>query len=1229
MKIAVLLWLSLGVTVPRPSLAGESAGIAKLLGLPAIATAASKTKPSPIGTNAAGLPEIGNRSDAFSAGIVSTFIQPGTSGGAAMLGDWDGREDQSADHSSRITQLSGNTFFSRFAISEHTVANGFNENVFYGGDNVGNFWIFTDTTGSLAPESMTQINLPELVGTQTSGGVTLVNPTSGDFTSAGVVITGLAVSPVADLGDFGAANSDVIGEIVYVSLLDVDGGAANAANQPLHTRIFAFGFTDGAGGLTCVGARQLLRSPLFNIAGLCVDEDGSLYFHLADLIQKNGGAIFKATEVSRPVTGAAVNPRINRAIPLLASPPSINSWQGTSANPVITASGVRLTNFSGPSTLFGNLVALCAGPDNRIYAAAAASSDSNLPGAGPFAGPATFGATPSMIISFADRRGGDEASSPTPAGLPNGLSDSLVAGQARIPGANNFKVYALGNGPDRRVEPSKAVDGSLDLAVFGTTASTLKLDMQIDYSIYSGIVVDEDFRLHVVSGGTPAGVGLNPSPSRGEILSFSDRRPQDRRADFVDFRGDTLPNPPASGGNVGDGDSDRFDHLFLVAPIDGNSFLPQGISGLARGFLRYPYRLAPNAMSTGVTLGQTGGQPALGASDSVGPLVFESFDPGHQVAGGDDQNTPFRGDDNDGAGAGGPNPGPLNGGFEFSFGGPVGTANAIQNNFFLNSAGNVTFGAASTDNTPTVAELRTGPRRIAPAWMDLNFQSRVQGNLNTFPLTALGFAGVNAFKVRYINVPETGKEAAGSSNTFSLTLYDDGTSIDENANQALNPPNPIGNNSVPFDLQEGPTDLRFVREPVSNVIIGEIPRRDGTGRFSFDYVGLSALGLPANPVLVGFSLGNLPAGDPPGLCDINLSEAARTADDPGFQVIQSETASITKGLIGDGTEPALQEFFNTGDEASGVSDLDLKSEGSDAAVATLATQMDLNREHVAFYGTSSAPPPNATISTVIGIPDAVTAGTTAIINAYCDLPILIVGQGFFPDEMTTICEGEATERTGRTVSTKAVMTIDIDGNGVPDFTQPLTDVTPISENLITATIPKTLPGSPFPLSVVKGQAFITVTTTFSSGDNNVFSPFTRTAVGLLQLGNRAPVVTSITPTTLKPAAGQHLQLTGAAFRIPNTPTPIPNVTRVYAVRISRGKISRPTIDATSFTIDSDTQVSAVFDFRRNQNRYQFLIFAEGPNGTSRNALTLPPGADSDCPLGNEEGNVIKLTLKRE
>ena len=67
----------------------------------------------------------------------------------------------------------------------------------------------------------------------------------------------------------------------------------------------------------------------------------------------------------------------------------------------------------------------------------------------------------------------------------------------------------------------------------------------------------------------------------------------------------------------------------------------------------------------------------------------------------------------------------------------------------------------------------------------------------------MGFASVNHFIVRWINTPEFGYQRCNSSNSFSISLYDDGGGIDENANQPLNPANPIGNNSVPFDLKEG------------------------------------------------------------------------------------------------------------------------------------------------------------------------------------------------------------------------------------------------------------------------------------------------------------------------------------------------------------------------------------------------------------------------------------------
>src|SRR4029078_9024823 len=99
----------------------------------------------------------------------------------------------------------------------------------------------------------------------------------------------------------------------------------------------------------------------------------------------------------------------------------------------------------------------------------------------------------------------------------------------------------------------------------------------------------------------------------------------DRRGDFVDFRGNALPNPPASGGNVGDGDSDRFDHIFFVAPLDQVTLTTAGLAGLARGFLRYTNRLVgTNALAvplgTGVTLGST--TSVLGDDDTGGAFVF-------------------------------------------------------------------------------------------------------------------------------------------------------------------------------------------------------------------------------------------------------------------------------------------------------------------------------------------------------------------------------------------------------------------------------------------------------------------------------------------------------------------------------------------------------------------------------------------------------------------------------
>jgi hypothetical protein len=325
-------------------------------------------------------------------------------------------------------------------------------------------------------------------------------------------------------------------------------------------------------------------------------------------------------------------------------------------------------------------------------------------------------------------------------------------------GVNNFRLFVEGNGPT--IIP--AAGGTA--IVPGTPSSVLKVDMQIDYTLHSGLAVSEESTVFVISGGTPAGIGKNPSPMVSEVLCFEDGCPADRRADFVDLRGNALPNPPASGGNVGDGDSDRFDHLFYQAPLDQVTLTPGGLAGLARGFLRYPWRLAPAPLGPGVLLGVT--ETMQGDDDSDGPIVFENLDPGHQVAGGDDQNTPFRGDDNDGAGTT-PLAGALSGGFEFVFGGPVGTAGCTWNEFFLNSNGNITFGVGDTDNRPTVPTFRAGAPKIAPAWADLNPSSCLV-DLRTFPVQAMGFANVNAFKTTWINVPRFGEEiCTGDGGGFS------------------------------------------------------------------------------------------------------------------------------------------------------------------------------------------------------------------------------------------------------------------------------------------------------------------------------------------------------------------------------------------------------------------------------------------------------------------------------
>src|SRR5262249_21335784 len=100
----------------------------------------------------AGEPEVLAGNAAFSAAVITTIGgRDNQFSEVALLADWDGREDDVADRSKKVDDFSGvepeiDFSLTRAAISEHTIANGFAENIFYYGDSVGNVWVGADTT---------------------------------------------------------------------------------------------------------------------------------------------------------------------------------------------------------------------------------------------------------------------------------------------------------------------------------------------------------------------------------------------------------------------------------------------------------------------------------------------------------------------------------------------------------------------------------------------------------------------------------------------------------------------------------------------------------------------------------------------------------------------------------------------------------------------------------------------------------------------------------------------------------------------------------------------------------------------------------------------------------------------------------------------------------------------------------------------------------------------------
>ncbi len=863
--------------------------------------AAATSAPAAFGTDSLAVPTnmVGN--SAFSAAVTTNIAGPFNH--VALFGDWDGREDFGADHFGKIDDFSTKMtppglVLTRSAISEHTIANGFAENVFYYGDSVGNVYVAQSSNTStlsgapLSGANIFTINLP-----------TILNAFGTLQSDDQVVVTGLCVSPVSDLSSYANVNGSfapyngVTGEILYVTYWDTGGGLRTAGGGLVKSGVLAFPVADITSGATAApgiispagfpvqigGSFGVVYSAFANLAGCAVDDDGNLYFHEVDLQQMGGGHIAKISRTGTNKDRSLATSGIATIINLTPS----NGILGTSSGPVAQVNTV--TNFSGTSPLFGNIVALAAGQGDTVYAAVARSLVATDDAAtqateGPFANPAAgIGPTPSMIISFRDYA--PPTATPSAVPVSDGFADSQVAGAAVVAGVNNFRVFVYGNGPDLRTAAGTASP------VWGTVADTLKLDMQIDFSVFSGLTVDEEGKVYVISGGAPAGLGLNPSPTRGEILLFSDDAPQDRRADYIDFRGDVPPNPISGNSTQGDGDSDRFDHIFWQAPLDQLAGMPAGISGLNRGFLRYLNRNAPSAI-TGLPTGATQADDATTAA----AVPFAAFDPGHQVDGGDRFNAPARGDESP------------NGGFEFSFGANVPLCTTPWNAFFLNSNGNITFQVGDATAVPTSTMMLTGPPRIAGAFGNLNPAARAVSTAS-FPLQAMGFAGINHFKVRWIDVPESGQEAAGQRNSFSINLYDDGTGTDEN-----------GTPGPPYNT-EGPTDLRFSRSPTDGTLVGRPPRLNGTGPIALTYERMDTKAATAGiNYIAGYSTGGLADGS---VAPTDLSEAGRSA------------------AIGNYTQGAIYEIFTGGT-------FDLRSEGTGANTST--GQTDHNRERIDFVG---------------------------------------------------------------------------------------------------------------------------------------------------------------------------------------------------------------------------------------------------------------------------------------
>jgi len=222
--------------------------------------------------------------------------------------------------------------------------------------------------------------------------------------------------------------------------------------------------------------------------------------------------------------------------------------------------------------------------------------------------------------------------------------------------------------------------------------------------------------------------------------------------------------------------------------------------------------------------------------------------------------------------------------------------------------------------------------------------------------------------------------------------------------------------------------------------------------------------------------------------------------------------------------------------------------------------------------------------------------TIGVINALCDVTLNLVGCKFFPNAISLMCDSNA--------------------DAIPDLLIELKDVTIINSLLTRARLARLspqLPGTAFPLTCCGGVVDVIISRIHGS---NIQSVTCQTDIGL-----RAPVVISASPSDGNCANEQNLVVPGSCFLMGDGS---PNVTSVFAVERDNPE---NVIQSKRFVILNTNLIDALFDFGEESAGKTFLIYASGPNGTSRNLVELPEGAPEGCPLGNEQGVQVTFTCR--